>query len=74
MIERCAKRLKDWKTMPISARVAASSFPSCGKRLALDENLAGIDGLEAVDGAAKRRLARARRADNHDNLALANGG
>ena len=33
MIERCAKRLKDWKTMPISARVAASSLPSCGSGL-----------------------------------------
>ena len=56
--------------MPISARVAAGSCPPAG--IALDENLAGVDGLESVDGATKRGLARARRADNHDNLALAN--
>ena len=28
----CANRLKDWKTMPICARSAASSLPSCGMR------------------------------------------
>ena len=43
------------------------------QRLALDEDLAGVDGLEAVDGAAERGLARAGRADDHDHLALVDG-
>ena len=47
--------------------------PLLGKGLALDEDLAGIDRLEAVDGAAERRFAGARGADHHDDLALSNG-
>ncbi len=31
-----AKRLKLWKTMPTSARSAASALPSCGQRLAVE--------------------------------------
>ena len=37
--------------------------------LALDENFARVDGLQAVDGAAHGRLARARGADHHDDFA-----
>ena len=45
----------------------------CIRDRALDEDLAGIDRLEAVDGAAERRFAGARGADHHDDLALSNG-
>ena len=37
--------------------------------LALDEDLARVDGFQAVDGAAHGRLARARGADHHDDFA-----
>ena len=41
-----------------------------GKRLALDQDLSGVDGLETVYRAAERRLARAGRAYQHQHLAL----
>ena len=37
--------------------------------LALDEDLARVDGFQAVDGSAHGRLARARGANHHDDLA-----
>ena len=37
--------------------------------LALDEDLARVDGFQTVDGAAHGRLARARRPDYNDDLA-----
>ena len=37
--------------------------------LALDEDLARVDGLQAVDGAAHGRFARARGTDHNDDLA-----
>ena len=40
-----------------------------GQPLAVDGDLALLDGLETVDRAAQRRLARARRADDDDDLA-----
>jgi hypothetical protein len=40
-----------------------------GELLAVDADLALLDGLEPVDRAAERGLARARRADHHDDLA-----
>ena len=38
------------------------------QRLALNEDLARIDGLEAVDSAAQRRLAGSGRADDDEDL------
>ena len=69
----CAKRLKDWKTMPTSARSRASSLPSCGQRLAVDRDRAGVDRLQAVDGAAQRGLAGPGGADDDDDLAAGDG-
>ena len=43
------------------------------KRLALDEDLAGIDGLQAVDGAAHGGFARARGTHHNQHLALMDG-
>ena len=40
--------------------------------LALDEDLARVDGFQAVDGAAHGRLARARGANHNDDLAAVN--
>ena len=39
--------------------------------LAVDAHLAALVVLEQVDAADQRRLARARRADHHDHLAVA---
>ena len=39
------------------------------QRLALDEDLARVDGFQAVDGSAHGRLARARGADHDDDFA-----
>ena len=57
--------------MPTSARSLASSLPSCGQFLAVDLDVAVVDGLETVDGAAERGLAGTRGADDNNNLALA---
>src|SRR6478672_3718920 len=43
------------------------------QRLAVERDRALVDRLEAVDRAAQRRLARARRADDHDDLAALHG-
>ena len=68
----CGNRLKRWKTMPISARLRATSrsrsscslSPCCAvaDQLAVDPEPAGVDLLEVVDAAQEGRLARARRA------------
>ena len=68
-----ANRLNDWKTMPTSARSWASSLPSSGRGLPSMVIDAGLEGLEPVDGAAQRRLAGPRGADDDDDLALADG-
>ena len=65
----CANRLKDWKTIPTSARSRASSLALGGQRLAVDGDLAGVDGLQPVDGAAQRRLPGAGRPDDDHDLA-----
>ena len=65
----CANRLNDWNTMPTSDRSCASLLALGGQRLAVDRDGAGVDRLEPVDGAAQRRLARARRPEHHHDLA-----
>ena len=50
-------RLNDWNTMPTSALRFASSLAFLWQGLAVDADVAGIDGLEAIDGAAHRGLA-----------------
>ena len=39
-----------------------------GQHLTVDRDRAGVDGLEPIDGAAQRRLARARRPEHDDHL------
>ena len=39
-----------------------------GQHLTVDRDGAGVDGLEPIDGAAQRRLARSRRPEHHDHL------
>ena len=48
---------------------AGKVFAFLRQGLALDENLARVDGFQAVDGSAHGRLARARRTDHNDDLA-----
>ena len=48
---------------------AGKVFAFLRKRLTFDEDLARVDGLQAVDGAAHGRLARARGPDHDDDLA-----
>jgi hypothetical protein len=64
--------LKDWKTMPTSARSRARALPS-GERPPVEHDPSGLDGLQAVDRAAQRRLARSGGADDGDHLAPADG-
>ena len=70
----CAKRLKDWKTMPTSARSSRQRRALGRQRLAVDRDDAGVDGLEPVDRPAQRRFARTGRADDDDDLALRDRG
>ena len=49
-------------------------FPAfLGQGLAVDADVAGVDGLQAVDGAAHRGLAGAGRSDDDEHLALVHG-
>ena len=48
---------------------AGKVFAFLRQGLALDEDLARVDGFQAIDGAAHGRLARARGADHDDDLA-----
>ena len=57
-----AKRLKLWKTMPTSARSAASSLPSWGSGWPSRVIVPSLDRLEPVDRPAQRRLAASRTA------------
>ena len=59
---RCGNRLNDWKTMPISLRMAAMLRMSLRELDAVDDDVAALVLLEPVDGADEGRLARARRA------------
>lgn len=47
---------------------AGKVFAFLRKRLTFDEDLARVDGLQAVDGSAHGRLARARGSDHNDDL------
>ena len=66
----CGKRLNAWKTIPIPRRTRLTSIPRAGDLLAGDDDPAGVDGLEQVDAAQEGRLARARGADQADDLVL----
>ena len=69
---RCGNRLKLWKIMPTcwrSARIAARV--AVPQRLAVDRERAFLEGLQAVDAAQQRALARAALADDGDHLAAA---
>ena len=67
----CGNRLKDWNTIPICRRIA---FDVDAARRDLPPSIddpAGVDRLEEVDAPQERRLARAGRADQADDLVLA---
>ena len=66
----CGKRLNDWKTIPIRAPQRVDVDVAGGDLDAADPDPAGLDRLEQVDAAQERRLARARRADQADDLVL----
>ena len=76
----CGNRLKRWNTMPIWVRclaidrsLSSTSLPfalAVADQLAVDLDPPAVDLLEVVDAADERRLARARRADDADGLAL----
>ena len=69
----CGKRLYAWKTIPIRRRTRFASTPRRGDLLAVDDDPARVDRLDQVDAAQQRRLARARRADQADDLVLGDG-
>ena len=66
----CGNRLKAWKTIPMRRRMRSTWTPSRGDLLALDDDAPRIDRLEQVDAAQQRRLARAGRPDEADDLVL----
>ena len=66
----CGKRLNAWKTIADPAPYGVGVDPRIGDVLAVEEDLPVVDGLEQVDAAQQRRLARARRADQRDDLVL----
>ena len=75
----CGKRLKRWKTIPISARLRQTSRIAqlvelvaglaVADELAVDPQAPRVDLLEVVDAAEERRLAGARRAEDAHHLA-----
>ena len=64
----CGKRLKAWKTIPISRRTAFRSTPRAGHFTRRERRSAHVDRLEPVHAAKECRLAGARRADQADDL------
>ena len=75
---RWGNRLNIWKTIPVSARIRASSRSGAhaparevpvADLLAVDPDRAAIVGLEEVDAAQERGLAAAGRADDRHHLA-----
>ena len=67
----CGKRLKAWKTIPIPRRTRLTSTPARRDLLAARATIRPrVDRLEQVDAAQERRLARAGRADQADDLVL----
>ena len=72
----CGKRLNSWKTMPHFMRIWWTSFLKLAAVAAADDvhaadlDLAGGRVLEEVEAAQEGALARAGRADEHDDLAL----
>ena len=75
----CGNRLKCWNTIPISARLRATSRSwqlvqlaaglAVADQLAVDRQPAGVDLLQVVDAAQERRLARARGPEQAHHLA-----
>ena len=66
----CGKRLKAWKTIPIPRRTSFTSTPRAVISSPWTTIRPAVDRLEQVDAAEERRLARARRADQADDLVL----
>ena len=66
----CGKRLNAWKTIPIPRRTSFTSTPGAGDLVPVDDDPPLVDRLEQVDAAQQRRLPRAGRADQADDLVL----
>ena len=66
----CGNRLNAWKTIPIRRRIRSTSTPRRGDLVAVEHDPTGVDRLEQVDAAEQGRLARARGADEADDLVL----
>ena len=64
----CGYRLNDWNTMPMWRRIALRSTPGAMMLDAVDHDMAGRRLLQPVAAAQQRALARARRADDEDEL------
>ena len=79
----CCQRLNCWKTIASFERMRSTCFMSAGAgravagrhadQLALDPHLAAVRRLEQVDAAQEGRLARARRAEDRDDVVLVRG-
>ena len=72
--DRVGSSLKSWKTIPIRRRSSGTLRRGhAGQVAAVDDHLAGGRQLVADQELEQRRLAGARRADQEDELALAEG-
>ena len=71
--DMCGNRLNDWNTIPIRRRMASARTPGRGDVLVVEDHAARVDRLEQVETAQQRRLARARRADQADDLVVVDG-
>ena len=66
--DMCGKRWNCWNTNPISGSQRRQALSGLD-RLAVEVDLARVDGLQPVDAAQHRRLAGARRPGDDDHLA-----
>ena len=69
--DRCGNRLNCWNTMPMLLPGGVQVAVRVGDVLTADEHLALLRLLQQVDAAQQGGLARAGRADDADDLALA---
>jgi hypothetical protein len=70
MMLMCGKSSKFWKTMPTVERSLERLVAGIADGDAIDDDLAALEGFEAIDALDQRRLAGTRRATDDDHLAL----
>src|SRR4029077_5539248 len=58
--------------LPVGERIEAIFLATVAGNLAVDRDIAAVDGLELVDAAQERALSGTRRSDDADDLAPAN--